>query len=546
MEMIKAQLLRIQQQLAGLTATQKMLTASLVAIMLITLVWWSKSAGTSDFEPVVSSTMNADEASKVLGTLRGNGISEAIITNGQVMVPSDRKAEAVAMLAYNDVMPSQANPADEILKLIGPFDSNAKIQMTKDASLEGRLAQAFMSYFPGVQKALVVLNTKDDHRIGTSAEPSASVMITTKKGGQANAKLLTASITNIVSRAVSGLNPNKVGVVIDGKKMQSDSDELSSDDADARVINLENHYTDQIKFLVPPESMVLVKAELDDTTTRTETHAGNPETTVSKEKHSESQTSESTTSSGASAEPGAMPNASVTLASTGGSSTPTSTVNTEKNTSESEVYIGRTETQSEKMRGGAHLKTAAVRVPLSTFVSAYKGRHSGKDPSDADLDAFIKSELDTLCKLVVKGLNLPSAEGVAMGVYYDAPPAAPPTPELAGVAQSSLVSGYGKQVMLGVLAAISLFMVATMVKKGTPAPAIPIAASPTIDRGPMTLNGLGELAGMVNDESSGTLDGVEVDEQQLKNHRVVEQVSALVKDDPDAAAQLIKRWMSPT
>ena len=37
MDALKAQLLRIQQQLSGLSASQKMLTASLVAIMVLTI-----------------------------------------------------------------------------------------------------------------------------------------------------------------------------------------------------------------------------------------------------------------------------------------------------------------------------------------------------------------------------------------------------------------------------------------------------------------------------------------------------------------------------
>jgi flagellar biosynthesis/type III secretory pathway M-ring protein FliF/YscJ len=45
-------------------------------------------------------------------------------------------------------------------------------------------------------------------------------------------------------------------------------------------------------------------------------------------------------------------------------------------------------------------------------------------------------------------------------------------------------------------------------------------------------------------EDGENLGGVETDEQSLRNQQVLEQVSTLVKDNPDAAANLIKRWMN--
>ena len=54
MDVLKKQFDRIQQQLSGLSASQKMLTASLVAIMVMTFLWWGHYAGSSEMEPVVN------------------------------------------------------------------------------------------------------------------------------------------------------------------------------------------------------------------------------------------------------------------------------------------------------------------------------------------------------------------------------------------------------------------------------------------------------------------------------------------------------------
>ena len=59
MDYFKSQLDRIQQQLGGLSASQKMLTASLVAIMVMTLVWWGRYAGDAEMSPVFDTSLGS-------------------------------------------------------------------------------------------------------------------------------------------------------------------------------------------------------------------------------------------------------------------------------------------------------------------------------------------------------------------------------------------------------------------------------------------------------------------------------------------------------
>ena len=47
MDFLKTQLARIQQQLGGLTASQRMLSGTLVVIMVMTLYWWTRYASSS-------------------------------------------------------------------------------------------------------------------------------------------------------------------------------------------------------------------------------------------------------------------------------------------------------------------------------------------------------------------------------------------------------------------------------------------------------------------------------------------------------------------
>ncbi len=65
MDFLKSQFDRIQAQLSALTPTQKMLTGALVAIMVMTLMWWSRYAGTADMEPVLNQALSQDEMGRM-------------------------------------------------------------------------------------------------------------------------------------------------------------------------------------------------------------------------------------------------------------------------------------------------------------------------------------------------------------------------------------------------------------------------------------------------------------------------------------------------
>src|SRR4029079_4125281 len=110
MDALKAQLLKIQQQLSGLSASQKMLTASLVAIMVMTMLWWARYAGTAEMAPLLDQPFTAAEAGQIRLALGSQGIP-FVVTGDRINVPSDRKYEALAVLAMNNNLPSNSYAA---------------------------------------------------------------------------------------------------------------------------------------------------------------------------------------------------------------------------------------------------------------------------------------------------------------------------------------------------------------------------------------------------------------------------------------------------
>src|SRR3954468_8828677 len=99
MDFVKSQFDRIQRQLNGLSASQKMLTAALVAIMVMTLMMWGRYAGEAEFVPVLDQALSQDELSRITDELTSKGIAHKVEA-GRLMVPEDRRMEALAHIGY--------------------------------------------------------------------------------------------------------------------------------------------------------------------------------------------------------------------------------------------------------------------------------------------------------------------------------------------------------------------------------------------------------------------------------------------------------------
>jgi flagellar biosynthesis/type III secretory pathway M-ring protein FliF/YscJ len=88
---------------------------------------------------------------------------------------------------------------------------------------------------------------------------------------------------------------------------------------------------------------------------------------------------------------------------------------------------------------------------------------------------------------------------------------------------------------------VSLFMVSMMVRKGNPLPAAAAIAMPTM---PMpVLDASESLAGEVS-EGKQMLDAMELDDDAVRAQQMLDQVSSMVEENPDAAAGLVKRWLN--
>src|SRR5436309_10262170 len=160
MELFKTQINRIQQQLAGLTISQKMLTGTLVAITVITLVWWARYAGTPEMEPLSSKPMSGDELVHAQNALGAYNIANKVSADGKLLVPSEERNRALGVLAYEGALPADTSDVmQEALGSLNPFDSEATSRKKWDYAVNRSLAAVFRT-IPGVATAQVTMDTQ--------------------------------------------------------------------------------------------------------------------------------------------------------------------------------------------------------------------------------------------------------------------------------------------------------------------------------------------------------------------------------------------------
>ncbi|CAN5648800.1 hypothetical protein BH09PLA1_BH09PLA1_22100 [soil metagenome] len=131
MDVLRAQLARMQQQLALLSASQKMLAMSLVALMVLTLLFWGRYASTADMEAVLEQPLKPDEMQRITSQIRSRGIDYKIVGD-RIMVSADRKFDVLADLSYLQLVPNDTRSAyDEIIKRVNPWSSTADNDATR-------------------------------------------------------------------------------------------------------------------------------------------------------------------------------------------------------------------------------------------------------------------------------------------------------------------------------------------------------------------------------------------------------------------------------
>ncbi len=554
MDALRQQLLRIQQQLNGLSASQKMLTGSLVVIMIMTMFYWARYAGTAQMEALLDQSLSAEEISSIKSALASKNVTYQV-TGDRILVPADRKFELIADLGYSQLLPRDMKDAfEEMIKLQNPFMSQNQTDQIYNHAREKKLA-TIISVWPGVRSATVMIDGTNKRNPTRSIQPTASVAISMKSGEQPSRKLADA-VVNLVAGAQAGLTSDSVKVMINGVTMKlASSDNPWGDGGENPILKAkseaEQQYAAKILNVLAyiPNAYATVSVDLNTKSSTINKKDVDPKKKVEAMRRTMT-SSEENTSGSPGGEPGAVANTALSTENTAMSANGGGNSLSEKTETEFTTDTGYEITQTSAPAGDAIPVAAAVRVPDSYFISIWKRRNPNSTtvPTDADLDTLVNDQMPMIREAVRMATNIKDDAAISVARYIDvSEPLLTGDTNNASLASIPAGLGFGaKEIAIGVLAVISLFMVSMMVRKSVPQPVVRAGAASdfaSASSAPGPITALAELAGEVG-EGGMLLAGHELSESEMEAKQVIDQVGTMVKENPEVAANLIKRWLN--
>lgn len=543
MEFVKRNLTQAWDQLNGVSFATRWLIGSLVVIMLLVggmLVYWG---GAADLVPVDGITTGT--TAEAVTILEADGINTKV-SGGEVLVAKDDLHQAVGSLSRGGRLNPNASAAfDQLLSKDGSSwmdsstDKNRKYLLAK-----GHFLSAVIGSFPNVETASVILDKPQANGFGvTHVDPSASVMVTMRTGSKVSRPMADTMI-HMVASAVSGLKEQHV-TVSDTANSRSftaaDADEAGAiANVEATLANERLHKQKIEQVLRSWEgAMVAVKivtSQVVREQIRSMEHG--------KESISLAETEETSSRNVSNAgEAGIRPNIGSSIDGGGSSGTEQTTSRT---TEQFNAPLLTKDTQQVLAGNMIRKINVSVVVPRSYYVRIFKAQNpEGEAPSDDELEPIIAKEEEKIAKVVqpqiVSSDEQMQPGQISVEMVYDQAYLEPAVAGVSGGLGTVVSSDMAQNGILAGLAVMSFGLMFYMVRRATRKEDMPTIEE--LAGVPPTLPTDDDLMGEV-DEMDSTLAGVELDEDELRARQIADQISDLVRANPEEAGGLLTKWVA--
>jgi flagellar biosynthesis/type III secretory pathway M-ring protein FliF/YscJ len=377
------------------------------------------------------------------------------------------------------------------------------------------------------------------------------------KPGESATQHLIDAAGHFIASSHANLSWQRVSVIVDGMLRRVRDPQAGGTGGDYReqVEKFEKDVEERVRqqFSYIPQMTVSVSFKVAMENTHIRSHSYDKDNVIHKPVEESERTSESSNpSAGPGGEPGAQPNIGMSITPAAVAQGPATTTENESKT-KSQLLAGEQVKEVTTPPGMGTPLAAAVHIPRSYISSVIKEEKGGAgagaaEPDEQAIQNRFKLEMDAIRKTVKAVVGLDNEQAVVVSMYTDLSPrpGAPGGGAGAGAGGFStsvvaVAGAHSREILLGGLAVVSLFMVSMMVRKGNPLPALAAVAMPTM---PMPVLDASEtLAGEVS-EGKQMLDAMELDEDAVRAQQMIDQVSSMVEENPDAAAGLVKRWLN--
>jgi flagellar M-ring protein FliF len=590
MNQLRQMLAGVQQWVGGVSPAHK-LTVALVAIIvgLVLFVVYQTSNKKTWVE--LYPGLAGEQATSMQGHLQGRGF-ETKLEGGKLLVRPDSQGAAKASVSEASLLPGdKAILFENVLKQQNWTYTRQQNEALYNEALQNELERTITG-FSNVKSADVFIDVPPPMGLGQAVRrPTAAVSVLTKDGAPLAQRTVDA-VASLVAGSKAGLSLETVRVIdaATGRQLRarSDNDEVSATYMEhaGRVEAVTREKLQELLGYIPGV-VIAVTAQVDVTRVETSVNEklgvgkGSVSLPVSEE------TTESTTQDGGSqpAQPGVMSNQAADISNASGSGSGTKNSNSSTIT-QSENHVGTKSQRVIDPRGFPTQVAVSVAVPegfiseLMKLESEKQGGGGGGGGGGAATqaptaqqvkDAFeqrikpailesIKPQVRAMTSLgegateeqitktveqsinvamIPMSLRMVAGGGGAVGTMGVSGASGGGS----GGGAMSMLGGMGSLIekgVLAVLALVALGMMFMLVKKGGAAPTQPTAEE--MVGLPPALDGEVDVVGEA-EESEQAMTGIEVAPGQLETQKMLEQVTAMVEENPENVAKLLNRWI---
>lgn len=542
----------IRLQLRGLTLNAKMLIGSLMVILVMSLFLVSLYAGRRSMAPLnLPSDLGPEIKAQAVNFLKTREIPYQE-RGGDIFVPSDQRTIVLAQLVDYQLLTADQVNFEKLIADDSPFRSRAQNDQRYLIAKMNELS-TMIRQFRGIYSAKVMIDPASSSKgLGSShIPPSASVSVSTNGRGLTQEQADT--IANLVAGAQAGLKVENVNVTdaSTGQVFEPRGEAVRSTMKNLEAkLAAEKHTRDSLFDALSyiPGVRVNVNATVDTReVVQQTTNYEDPKLGVTGE---ETKNFISTRQPMA-ADPGVRPNTGANLASAGRTS---DSITDERSKIESIPFTGHTTQRIHDSKGQALVINAAIGVPRSYFITVFKTEQGDDtvEPDTAALEQIVQTETEKIKNYIQPLIDTRAVDGAIAGVltvtmFHDIALGGFGPGGAGGVMENDGLGGFGvdeglmKYVGLSGLALISLAMMFLMVRKATTHEELP-SPEELVGIPPALADTESDLIGEA-EESSAALEGLEIDQDQIKRQEMLEQIRQMVQESPDEAAHLMRKWI---
>jgi flagellar M-ring protein FliF len=535
----------------SMTPGARVTAGLLLAVLAISLTFLLRSHVSSPDEYLLAGA--SFEMDATLKAFSKANLDTYVVEGSRIRVPRAQQTKYLAALADGNALPGDLfSSVDKAEDKDGPFLPPEQSEARRKTAKE-KLLSAIVSGMQGVQNAVVLYDV--DVKQGLRREKILTASVNVRpRGSEPLTEQRVQAIRRLVASSIAGLEPEKVTVsdLSTGKTYYGGAGGIGNSLDDAYAVHkreYEQEWTEKVLNALSriPGVTVTTNVELDKKQLlRKEEVKHDPKSVpYQTEEKTTTETSEGNSPGGRVGAVAQTANAPASLAASSGKGQ-----GEQKERSEQKAVNAISSTRSEETTVGLTPQRVAVAVsiPASYFKKVWQERNPvepgtpPKTPDPKELEAIrtavlsdVKKQVATLLPPKVEG-QTDSSDPVMVTEFQDITTPAPPEPGVRELVVGWLVQ-YWTTVGLMLLGLVSLLVLRSVVRSVAPPPAAPAVAPAAA---------AAVTAAEVEEEPPPAETSAPA--RRLKRTRkpgvsLKEELSDLVKEDPDAAASILRTWI---